>query len=249
VKVVILAGGAGTRLGEVTKIMPKPMVKIGGKPILWHIMKIYSHYGYNDFVICLGYKGNIIKKYFNSYKVKNPGANAETHKIGKDSWKVALVDTGKDSLTALRIQKIRKYLGNEDFMLTYGDGVSNINIKKLVAFHENKKKLVTVTGVQPMGRFGALEIGKNCKVRSFNEKPREGWINGGFFVLKPGIFNYFKKDENVLWEKEPVTRIVKANQVVVFKHNGFWQPMDTLRDKNHLDELWTSGKASWRIWR
>jgi glucose-1-phosphate cytidylyltransferase len=254
-KLVILAGGRGTRLTEETLIKPKPLVDIGNKPIIWHIMKIYSHYGINDFIICLGYKGYLIKEYFANYFLHNSDLtidlkkNSTTiHQKNSENWKVTLVDTGDDTLTGGRILKIKKYI-KSDFLLTYGDGLSNVNIKKLIHFHKNNRKLVTVTAIQPQGRFGIIDINKKNKVTNFKEKPKgdNNWINGGFFVLKPGIFDFLENDSSV-WEQKPLTEMTKRNQVVAFKHSGFWHAMDTVRDKILLDNLWDQGKAPWKIW-
>lgn len=255
-KVVILAGGLGTRLSEETDVRPKPMVEIGGKPILWHIMKLYSHYGYNEFVICLGYKGYAIKEYFTNYLLHNSDItidiqNRETtiHKATLEDWKVTLVDTGVSSMTGGRIKRIQKYVNNEPFMLTYGDGVSNVDISKLVEFHKTNKKKVTVTTIQPTGKFGVLAINEDQIVESFVEKPREGnhWINGGFFVCEPDVFSYIDGDHSI-WEKDPLENLAKEKEICAYKHHGFWQPMDTLKDKNDLNELWNTNKAPWAIW-
>lgn len=252
-KVVILAGGLGTRLTEETTVTPKPMIEIGGRPIIWHIMKIYEQHGYNDFVICLGYKGNIIKEYFINYYLYNSDITVELrnnhldiHYTNSESFKVTLVDTGIDTNTAGRIKRIQKYIGNETFMLTYGDGVSNINIPELVKFHKSQGKLVTLSSIQLPGRFGTIEADEKGIVQHFLEKP-EGdgiWINGGFFVLEPGIFNYFKGDvDPVQWEKEPLVEIAKDGQLAAYRHYGFWKCMDAMRDKIELEELWQSGNA------
>ncbi len=256
-KVVILAGGLGTRFSEETEIKPKPMIEIGGKPILWHIMKIYSYYGFNDFIICLGYKGYYIKEYFAHYFLhesdvtfdfkKNNEMIVHSHKA--EPWCVTLVDTGQNTMTGGRIKHIQKYIGNETFQLTYGDGVGNIAIDKLVKHHKSCKKHATITSVQPLGRFGALNIDNNSIVTSFLEKPQGDnyWINGGFFVLEPEIFKYIEGD-NTIWEKEPMENLAKDNQLTAYKHSGFWQPMDTLRDKRELETLWESKKAPWNTW-
>ncbi len=255
-KVVILAGGFGTRLSEETEIKPKPMVEIGGKPILWHIMKIYSHYGFNDFIICLGYKGYMIKEYFANYflhqsdvtiDIKNNKINV--HNTKAEPWKITLIDTGINTMTGGRIKRIEKYI-DSTFMMTYGDGVSDINIKELVNYHKKMKKSLTVTAVQPSGRFGSIEIAEDGRVLSFMEKPKGdgSWINGGFFVLEPEIFKYIKGDESI-WEKEPMEMLVAENKVVAYKYNKFWKCMDTLRDKIELENLWNSGKAPWKIWK
>lgn len=255
-KVVILAGGFGTRLTEETEIKPKPMVKIGENPILWHIMKIYSYYGYNDFIICCGYKGYMIKEYFINYyshmcdiTVNLSNGNLLVHKSNSEPWKVTLVDTGINSMTGGRIKKIKDYVGNEQFMLTYGDGLANIDINKLIEFHNSNDGLVTVTSVQPIGRFGALDIKKDGKVNKFVEKPLGdgAWINGGFFVCEPQIFDYIDNDETI-WEREPLENMTKEGKVYAYKHYGFWKPMDMLRDKIELEKLWNEGNAPWKIW-
>jgi glucose-1-phosphate cytidylyltransferase len=254
-KAVILAGGFGTRISEETYLKPKPMIEIGGKPILWHIMKIYSTHGINDFVICCGYKGYMIKEYFANYflhmsdvtfDIKNN--TMEVHRKFAEPWKITLVDTGINTMTGGRLKQIQEHVDNETFCLTYGDGVANIDIKKLIHFHKKSKTFATLTGVQPPGRFGILDI-KNEKVTKFNEKPSgDGdWINGGFFVLEPEIFNYIS-DESSIWEKEPLEKLATENQLSVFKHNGFWQPMDTVRDQKYLEDLWGALKAPWKIW-
>ena len=255
-KVVILAGGLGTRLSEETILKPKPMVEIGGKPILWHIMKIYSSYGYNDFVICLGYKGYVIKEYFANYflhqsnvtfDVKNN--TMQIHDSQAEPWKVTLVDTGINTMTGGRIKRIKDYIDNQPFLLTYGDGVGNINIKNLVNFHQENAKLLTVTAVQPSGRFGALQIETNQQVSSFLEKPQGdgSWINGGFFVCQPEVIDYLE-DDFTTFEKEPLENLAKDSQMMAFKHQGFWKPMDTLRDKHELESMWDSNKAPWKNW-
>ncbi|OGS03968.1 MAG: glucose-1-phosphate cytidylyltransferase [Elusimicrobia bacterium RIFOXYA1_FULL_47_7] len=256
-KVVILAGGMGTRISEETNIVPKPMIEIGGKPILWHIMKTYSHYGFNEFIICLGYKGYLLKEYFSHYLMHTSDitidiANNKTeiHNTFSDPWKITLIDTGQSTMTGGRIKKIQRYVNNEPFMLTYGDGVGNVNINELLKFHKTHGKAATITAVQPTGRFGALEIQKENAVRSFFEKPvGDGtWVNGGFFVLEPKIFDYIKEDSTT-WEREPLENLGKDNQLVAYKHHGFWKPMDTLRDKIELEKLWQSGSAPWQIWK
>ena len=257
-KVIILAGGFGTRLSEETHLKPKPMVEIGGKPILWHIMKTYSHYGYNDFVICLGYMGYVIKEYFANYFLHQSDVtfdfrNGNKHVIHSNStepWRVTLVDTGLNTMTGGRVKRIQKYIGGEPFMLTYGDGVANIPIDQLVSFHKRQSKLATVTAVQPSGRFGALIVGDNDeKVIAFQEKPKGdgSWINGGFFVFEPEIFDYIK-DDNTSMENEPLEDLVNDGQLGAFKHSDFWKPMDTLRDKTELEQAWASGKAPWKVW-
>jgi len=257
-KVVILAGGLGTRLTEETTVKPKPMVEIGGKPILWHIMKIYEHYGYNDFIICLGYKGHIIKEYFINYYLYNSDITVELgsnkmdiHYSNSESFKVTLVDTGISSNTAGRIKRIQKYIGDETFMLTYGDGVSNIDIAELVSFHRRNGKLATLSSIQLPSQFGTMEIGQDALVSHFREKANDKsvWINGGFFVLEPGIFNYLHGDiDNVQWEKGPLTEIAQQQQLAAYQHYGFWKSMDALRDKIELEQLWSNGDAPWKIW-
>lgn len=255
-KVVILAGGLGTRLSEETVLKPKPMVEIGGMPILWHIMKTYSSYGFNDFVICLGYKGYIVKEYFANYFLHQSNVTIDlsnnsinVHNSQAEPWKITLVDTGFDSMTGGRIKRIKEHVGNSTFMLTYGDGVGNVNISELVAFHKKQNKYCTVTSVQPSGRFGALNIGVEGDVNSFLEKPKGdgSWINGGFFVCEPEIFDYIEGD-NTTWEKEPMENIALDGQMVAFKHEGFWKPMDTLRDKHELEQDWVNGVAKWKNW-
>jgi glucose-1-phosphate cytidylyltransferase len=256
VKVVILAGGFGTRISEESHVKPKPMIEIGGKPILWHIMKIYSHYGYNDFIICLGYKGYIIKEYFSNYFLHTSNVTfdmkhntMEIHERYAEPWKVTLVDTGAETMTGGRIKRVASYIGNKPFMLTYGDGVSNVNITELVSYHKNKGKVATVTATQPSGRFGSLSIKAGELVESFQEKPAGdgSWINGGFFVLEPQVLMAISGDATT-FEKEPMESLARSGQLVAYKHSGFWQPMDTLRDKNHLEELWLTGKAPWKVW-
>lgn len=256
-KVVILAGGLGTRISEETDVRPKPMVEIGGKPILWHIMKIYSHYGYNDFIVCCGYKGHVIKEYFSNFFLHHADVTfdlknnkMEIHKSNSEDWKITLIDTGKDTMTGGRIKRIEKYVDNKTFMLTYGDGVSNVNIEELVKAHKSSNKLATVTAVQPSGRFGALGINDNNEVESFFEKPKGdgSWINGGFFVCEPDVFKYIKGDETI-WEKDPLENLAKGSHLNSYKHRGFWKPMDTLKDKQDLNEYWENGTAEWKIWK
>jgi glucose-1-phosphate cytidylyltransferase len=256
-KVVLLAGGFGTRLSEETDLKPKPMVEIGGKPILWHIMKIYSHHGFNDFVICLGYKGYVLKEYFANYFLHQSDVtidlqknSMEIHESKAEPWRITLVDTGLNTMTGGRIKRIAPYIGNETFLLTYGDGVSDVDITGLVKHHRQNGKLATVTAVQPSGRFGALNLDRNNAVLSFQEKPKGdgSWINGGFFVVEPAVLNHIESDETV-WEREPLETLARDGQLSAYNHQGFWQPMDTLRDKNHLEELWKSGKAPWRVWK
>jgi glucose-1-phosphate cytidylyltransferase len=253
-KAVILAGGLGTRISEESHLKPKPMIEIGSRPILWHIMKLYGHYGINDFVICCGYKGYIIKEYFANYFLHMSDITfdmsnntMEVHHKNAEKWKVTLVDTGDSTQTGGRLKRIKDYVDGT-FCLTYGDGVSDININDLIDFHMKEKTLVTVTAIQPLGRFGSLEIA-GARVKSFLEKPRgdNRWISGGFFVCEPGIFDFIEGDETI-WEREPLEKIANSNQLSVRKHDGFWSAMDTLRDKTYLDELWASGKAPWKIW-
>lgn len=257
-KVVIFAGGLGTRISEETDARPKPMVMVGGKPILWHIMKMYSHYGFNDFIICLGYKGYVIKEYFMNYFLHNSditidiGKNkVEVHDSSSEKFKVTLVETGLDTKTAGRLKQVQKYIGEEDFMLTYGDGVCDINLKELVAFHKSHSKIATVTSVQMDARFGGLEVGSNGEVYSFKEKAKDEskWINGGFFVLKPEVFNYLQGDmSNTMWEDTPLESLANDNQLVAYMHKGFWKCMDALRDKIELEELWKNNNAKWKVW-
>jgi len=255
-KAIILAGGLGTRLSEETVNKPKPMVEIGGKPILWHIMKIYSAHGINEFIICCGYKGYIIKEYFFNYFLHQSdvtidlGSNSvEVHHKRVENWKITLVDTGDNTMTGGRLKRLSEYIKNEElFCFTYGDGVSDINIKELIAFHKNHGKAATMTATYPPGRFGALEI-KNDMITSFKEKPRGdgALINGGFFVLSPKVLNEIS-DDSTIWEQEPLMNLAKQKELMAFKHEGFWQPMDTLRDKNYLEELWKSKNAPWKVW-
>ncbi len=255
-KVVILAGGFGTRLSEETDLRPKPMVELGGKPILWHIMNIYSAYGFNEFIICCGYKAQVIKEYFVNYYQNTSDftinlANGELsiHHPIAEPWKVTLVDTGLKTMTGGRIKRVKDYIGNEPFMLTYGDGVSDVNIKELVEFHLSHGKLATVTAVQPMGRFGALGLVKNQQVTEFYEKPSgDGmWVNGGFFVLQPEVIDYIEGDLTT-WEQEPLQQIAKEGELMAYKHYGFWKPMDTLRDKIELEGMINKKEAPWMIW-
>jgi len=255
-KVVLLAGGLGTRISEETSTRPKPMVEIGGKPILWHIMKIYSHYGFNDFVVCLGYKGYVIKEYFANYFLHTSDVTfdmannkMEVHQNYAEPRQVTLVDTGADTMTGGRLKRVKDYVGNETFMMTYGDGVSNVDIAELVKFHKSHGKQATLTATQPSGRFGAININNQEEVTSFQEKPAGdgSWINGGFFVLEPSVFQYLDGDDTI-WERKPLESLAASNQLSAYKHNNFWQPMDTLRDKNHLEELWATGNAPWKLW-
>lgn len=255
-KVVILAGGLGTRLSEETVLKPKPMVEIGGMPILWHIMKIYSSYGYNDFIICLGYKGYIVKEYFANYflhksdiTIDMKNNSVKVHESDAEPWTITLVDTGINSMTGGRIKRIQKHIGDETFLLTYGDGVSDVNIGELVNTHKMGGKLCTVTSVQPSGRFGALNLDKENQVNSFLEKPKGdgAWINGGFFVCEPKVFDYIGGDSTT-FENEPMQNLARDGQMLAYLHNGFWKPMDTLRDKIELEASWESNKAAWKNW-
>lgn len=255
-KAVILAGGLGTRISEETTLRPKPMVEIGGRPILWHIMKIYSSHGINDFIICCGYKGYVIKEYFANYYLHLSDVTfdmaenrMQVHQNNAEPWRVTLVDTGEETMTGGRLKRVQSYIGDEDFCFTYGDGVSDVNIRSLVSFHREAGTLATVTAVQPAGRFGALNL-DGYKITSFVEKPHGdgGWINGGFFVLSPRVMDYLEGDDTV-WEREPLERLAADRNLSAFLHDGFWQPMDTLRDKVYLDSLWQSGNAPWKTWR
>lgn len=255
-KAVILAGGLGTRITEETSTRPKPMIEIGGKPILWHIMKTYSHHGINDFVICCGYKGYVIKEYFANYFLHMSDVtfdmsknSMEVHQRNAEPWRVTLVDTGEDTMTGGRLKRVADYVSDEEaFCLTYGDGVGDVNITELVAFHKAHNLKATLTGTIPPGRFGALDL-KGGKVNSFMEKPKGdgAMINGGFFVLSPKVIDYIA-DDKTTWEREPLERLAQEGNLAAFPHHGFWQPMDTLRDKLHLEELWQSGKAPWKVW-
>ena len=256
-RVLLLAGGFGTRLSEETDIRPKPMVEIGGKPILWHIMKIYSHYGFNDFVSLLGYKGYYIKEFFANYflhrsdiTIDIASGKMEILNNTSEPWRVTLLDTGLNSMTGARIKKARKIVGDNAFMLTYGDGVANIKIDDLLKFHSSHKKIVTMTSAQPDGRFGALEISNQDQVLQFKEKPKGdgSWINAGFFVCEPEVFDYIDDDESTVFEQEPLMRLAQNGEIFTYKHHGFWMPMDTLRDKNKLNEMWRENKAEWKIW-
>jgi glucose-1-phosphate cytidylyltransferase len=257
-KVVIFAGGFGTRLMEETEARPKPMVEIGGKPILWHILKMYENYGYHEFVICLGYKAKVIKEYFYNYYLHNSDVtielannNIKVHYSETESFKVTLIDTGLNTNTAGRLKLIQKYVEDETFMLTYGDGLADVNLNELLTFHRSHGRLATLTSVQIPGRFGNLEINSNGEVDAFKEKPMgDGlWINGGFFVLEPGIFKYLTGEmQNVQWEKAPLESIAADNQLAAYKHYGFWKCMDALRDRVELEEMWNSGNAKWKTW-
>jgi glucose-1-phosphate cytidylyltransferase len=254
-KVVLLAGGLGTRLSEETHLKPKPMVEIGGRPILWHIMKIYSYHGINEFIICAGYRGYVIKEYFANYFLHisdvtfDMSSNSmEVHKKGSEPWKVTIVDTGEETMTGGRLKRVRDYLGDETFCFTYGDGIGDVNIQEAMKLHRKNQLKATLTAVQPPGRYGALGI-KGDYVTQFHEKP-EGdgaWVNGGFFVLEPSVIDYVANDA-MPWERYPLEQLAKENELSVYKHYGFWRPMDTLRDKNQLEELWDSEQAPWKIW-
>lgn len=254
-KTVILAGGLGSRLSEETSLRPKPMVEIGEKPILWHIMKIYSTHGIRDFVICCGYKGYVIKDYFANYflHVSDVAFDVVNNKMqvlqnGAEPWRVTVTDTGLETMTGGRLKRARRYLDEEDFCLTYGDGVADINLTQLIEFHRQQKTLATVTAVSPAGRFGALVTSGN-KVLSFREKPEgSGWINGGFFVLSPRVIDYIEGDQTT-WEGDPLERLAREGQLAAYPHEGFWHPMDTLRDKNQLESLWSDGNAPWKVWK
>jgi glucose-1-phosphate cytidylyltransferase len=255
-KVLILAGGFGSRLSEETDIRPKPMAEIGGKPILWHIMKHYSFYGFNEFVILLGYKGYYIKEYFANYFLHQSDVTIDlsnnkmqVHNNSSEPWKVTLLDTGLNTMTGGRVKRAKEFINNETFMLTYGDGVSDINLHQLLSFHKQHGKAITMTSVQPEGRFGALEIDANNRVLSFMEKPKGdgSWINGGFFVCEPKVLDYIEADETI-FEREPLENLAKDGELFTYRHQGFWKCMDTLRDKNQLNELWNSNQAKWKIW-
>ena len=254
-KTLILAGGLGTRISEESHLRPKPMIEIGGMPILWHIMKMYSHFGINDFVICLGYKGYIIKEYFSNYFLHMSDVtfcmrknHMNIHHEFAEPWTVTLVDTGENTMTGGRLKRVASYLDNETFCFTYGDGVSDVDISALLAHHRASGRQATVTAVQPPGRYGALDIDSGL-VNRVQEKPAGdgAWINGGFFVLEPGVLDYLDGDETV-WEQQPLQRLAEQGQLAAFHHEGFWQAMDTMRDKNHLESLWSSGKAPWKSW-
>ena len=255
-KAIILAGGMGTRISEETLVRPKPMIEIGGRPILWHIMKLYAHHGITDFVICLGYKGYMIKEYFMNFVLHHSDVTIDAtknsvtyHQSSVEPWRITLVDTGETTLTGGRLKRVRSYLEpDEPFCFTYGDGVSDIDITALIAYHRQQQVLATVTGVQPPGRFGALDL-DGARVSAFEEKPRGdgGWTNGGFFVLSPQVASYLG-DEQTIWEQEPMHALAREGKLACYRHDGFWQAMDTLRDRNHLEELWESGEAPWRTW-
>ncbi|MCC9166770.1 glucose-1-phosphate cytidylyltransferase [Pontibacter harenae] len=257
-KAVILAGGYGTRISEESGVRPKPMVEIGGKPILWHIMKIYSHYNIDEFIICCGYKGHIIKEYFANYCLYNSDVtfdmrknSMEVHQNNTESWKVTLVDTGEGTMTGGRLKRVKDYVGDSTFCMTYGDGVSDVNISEALDFHRQNGTLATLTAVQQPGRFGAFNLSsEETRINQFKEKP-EGdvmpWINGGFFVLEPEVFDYIEGDSTI-WERGPMEKLAEEGELSAFRHKGFWQPMDTLRDRNLLEDLWQSGKAPWNVW-
>jgi glucose-1-phosphate cytidylyltransferase len=257
VKVVILAGGYGTRISEESHLKPKPMIEIGGNPILWHIMKCYSYYGFNEFIICCGYKGYMIKEYFADYYLHRSditfdftnGNEMTVHSNVAEPWKVTLVDTGLDTMTGGRLKRVQKYIENETFMLTYGDGVSDVNIKELLQYHNENKRIATLTAIQPGGRFGALDLSENNEVKSFTEKSKEdgGWINAGYMVLESEIFDYIDGDETIL-ERKPLETIAKERMLDAYKYEGFWQCMDTQRDKELLEKIWRENKAKWKVW-
>ena len=256
-KVVILAGGFGTRITEESHLKPKPMIEIGGKPILWHIMKEYAHHGFNEFVICLGYKGYVIKEFFADYFLHTSDVTFDleknqmtVHNNFSEPWKVTLVDTGLNTMTGGRVKRIQKYIGNETFMLTYGDGVSNVNINDLLEFHKEKGKKATMTAINVEQRFGVLDMNENDDIKCFREKSSQdsSWINGGYMVLEPDIFNYIEGDTTI-FEKEPLEKLAKEGELVAFKHKGFWKCMDTLRDKNQLEEMWNNNNAKWKVWK
>jgi glucose-1-phosphate cytidylyltransferase len=258
-KVVLFAGGLGTRISEETEARPKPMVEIGGKPILWHIMKIYSHFGFNEFIVCLGYKGYVIKEYFMHYFLHNSDLtvdlsnnNVTFHQSSTENIKVTLVDTGLNTKTAGRLQQVKKYLGNEDFMLTYGDGVCDVDLQELLAHHKAHGKIATVTAIQMDARFGGMDLDLKGEVLSFREKAKDEskWINGGFFVLKPEVFNYLQGDmSNMMWEDDPLEKLASDQQLSAYRHKGFWKCMDALRDKLELEALWQTNQAKWKIWK
>ncbi len=256
-KVVILAGGLGTRLGEETSIKPKPMVEIGDKPIIWHIMKIYSHYGFNDFIVLCGYKGQCIKRYFANYYLNNSDITidmrsnrVDVHYNEIEPWRVTLIDTGVETMTGGRIRRIKKFVENETFMLTYGDGVSDVNVAALLECHKKSGKIATLTAVRPTARFGVVNVADDGSVLNFKEKPSgDGvWINGGFFVLEPQVFDYIPEGDSVVWEREPLEKLSAAGQLNAYVHSGFWRPMDMLKDKKDLNEMWDKGEAKWKVW-
>lgn len=255
-KAVILAGGLGTRISEETHLKPKPMVEVGGMPILWHILKIYSYFGINEFIICCGYKGYVIKEYFANYFLHMTDVtfhmklnSMEVHSKKAEPWQVTVVDTGETTMTGGRLRRVREFLGDETFCFTYGDGVADINIKALIAFHQQQGRQATLTAVQPPGRYGALQLEAGGSVSGFQEKPEGdgGWINGGFFVLEPEVIDRIDGDA-AIWEQQPLKGLANDGQLGAYQHNGFWQPMDTLRDRNLLEKLWSTGKAPWKVW-
>jgi glucose-1-phosphate cytidylyltransferase len=257
-KVVVFAGGLGSRISEESHLKPKPMVDIGGKPILWHIMKIYEHYGFNDFIICLGYKGYVIKEYFMNYFMHNSDVTIElsnnkvdVHYSNTESFKVTLIDTGLHTKTAGRLKQVQRYVGRGDFMLTYGDGLSDINLLSLLDFHKQHGKIATLTAIQPGGKFGGLELAGNGLVTSFREKPKDDgqWINAGFFVLKSEVFNYLdNSSDSIMWEEAPLTNLTRDGELMAYRHDGFWACMDAMRDKIELERLWETNQARWKIW-
>ncbi len=256
-KVVILAGGLGTRLSEETSLRPKPMIEIGGKPILWHIMKIYSAFGANDFIVCAGYKGYVIKEFFANYFLHTSDItfdlrenSIEVHERRSEPWRVTIVDTGEETMTGGRLKRVAPYLQDETFCLTYGDGVGDVDVAKLVEFHKRNGRLATISAMQPPGRYGALEIDDEDRVNSFHEKPAGdgSWINGGFFVLEPKALEYIRHGDETYWEREPLENLARDGQLTAYKHAGFWRPMDTLRDKRDLELLWEQGRAPWKMW-
>lgn len=256
-KAVILAGGLGTRLSEETVVRPKPMVEIGGRPILWHIMKIFSNFGINEFVVCCGYKGHVIKEFFANYMLHSSDVTfdikaneMQVHQNGAEPWRVTLAETGQETMTGGRLKRVADYIGNETFCFTYGDGVADVDIGKLVRFHWDQGKLATLTATQPPGRFGAFRLSANdARITSFHEKPDGdgAWVNGGFFVLEPQVLDYIEGDTTV-WEAEPLERLAQEGNLCAYRHHGFWQPMDTLRDKKYLEDLWQSNHAPWKVW-
>jgi glucose-1-phosphate cytidylyltransferase len=257
-KVLILAGGFGTRLSEETDIKPKPMVEVGGKPILWHIMKTYSHYGINEFVILLGYKGYYIKEYFANYflhqsdvTIDMSNGDMEVHNNSSEPWKVTLLDTGLNAMTGARIKKAKDHIGNETFMLTYGDGVADIDVQETLEFHKQHGKLMTMASAQPEGRFGALNVSENNQVSVFKEKPKGdgSWVNAGYFVCQPEVLNFIDDGDDVVFEQEPLKNLAKDGEIFTYKHHAFWKPMDSLKDKNDLNELWDKNKAPWKVWK
>lgn len=256
-KLVILAGGLGTRISEATHLMPKPLIEIGGRPVIWHIMKIYAEHGINEFVVCCGYKGYMIKEYFANYflhtsdmTIDLANNSMEVHNNQSESWKITLVDTGLNTMTGGRVKRIQKYIGNEPFLLTYGDGVGDINISETIEQHKKSGKLFSITAYKPEGRFGTLDISEDNKVNSFLEKPKGdgAWINAGFFVCEPGVFDYLSGEDNEIFERAPLEKIAADGKMRAYKHHGFWKPMDTLRDNKELNEMWEKRTAPWKIW-